>query len=129
MRGGGAALGGVAIRDDRDQQAARGVARTICRIRARRTGGHSASRDSALRQSVRDFFSLLHGVSSASQRRRVASRVAFARAFLSTAASFGGGAEIHGGLRTAGDSAAGHYPGRSSGTFARCGREPVTARI
>ncbi len=58
-----------------------------------------------------------------------ASRVAFSRAFLSAAAAFGGGAEIHGGLRTAGDSAAGHHSGRSGGAFARCGREPVAARF
>ena len=47
----------------------------------------SASCNAGLRQPVRNFVPILHGISPAPHRRRAASRVAFPRAFLSAAAA------------------------------------------
>ncbi len=62
---------------------------------------------------------LLHnGFSSKTDRRTKASGISSAWAFLSALATIGNGEEIHGGLRTVGDAAAGHHDRNGGGLFA-----------
>ena len=77
----------AALRNARNQQASLWRHGRILEIRARRFGGYPAPFDFGLRQPVRNFVPILHGISPAPHRRRAASRVAFPRAFLSAAAA------------------------------------------
>src|SRR5438034_1882297 len=91
-------LGNVAIRNFGDFPPPSVVNERSERRRTRRLGRHSEATDNPLRSSVRDFFSLLDGLPSASHRRGHTSGMAPARALLSAAAAFCYCAQIYGGI-------------------------------
>ena len=91
--------------------------------RSRATERDSETGCQHLRSRIRCSIPLLDGISSVSVRWQRASGVAFSRAFFPAAAALGNGAEIHGGIRNAGQPAARHHARTGGGEAAIAGRK------
>src|SRR5713101_1587946 len=117
IRGVGALLGGVAVRNAGLEPASFFELRGAKRKRDKRPCRHPTASDDSIRQPVRDGVPVFDGIPPTTDGSLGASRVALSCALLSSAAAVCNRAEIHGRLRIVGRAATRYHGGKCGGAI------------